>query len=497
MPRLYIETLPEDGGLPRLVQAPSEIVAGAEVDALSAKRGTSEAFELQFLNAGVPTRRDIAAKIRFTLKEVTKYDGAAIVFSGDTVAGDTWIRPGEETGFYLASPSFNTTELNALLFSPDGNSANDLASVTLMGEFSWRIGTANPTKTKTFDCVVDNAVDNGAEAAPTDAVAIGVATIRHADGTTTTYRATADSDTARGAALQSAFTASAAGDVILLGPGTYGIAASLNFSAKPSIHIKGSGKLVTTIRATANFAPMIYASTEMSIEDLTLDGGGQTNAYGLGMDGSLVTTPMTLRVASVRFKGNHDCLLLGAPTGSDIRFNDCEFLTTVQTAIGVSDAMVLTGPGEFNNCLFFSDGANIGAVRAVNIYGAARFRGCQFKTARGTGTDATLNVLLGADLEIDGGEILGTGVIVSGGTARLRNVRIDTAASAATNPITKSGGSLILGAGTVLVAHSTRDSIEAATPQDVSIYPGCCTNRPMDVNVNPVVSDFTYDTEVA
>ena len=139
------------------------------VTELSFKRGTAPLLEVQFGRhvSGVWTPELLAAGtvLRFGPKESGKYDGAFVVFSGDAA----WTTPGSASGFYSANPSFNTTQLNALLFSPDGNDANDVESVTLMSEFSWRLGVALPTKTETFNVVVHNAVDNGSESAPSEA----------------------------------------------------------------------------------------------------------------------------------------------------------------------------------------------------------------------------------------------------------------------------------------------------------------------------------------
>lgn len=58
-------------------------------------------------------------------------------------------------------------------------------------------------------------------------------------GKTTYYRASADTDTARGVALQSAFTASVAGDTIVIGPGNYLLTAEL--AVKESMYVKLQG----------------------------------------------------------------------------------------------------------------------------------------------------------------------------------------------------------------------------------------------------------------
>lgn len=67
------------------------------------------------------------------------------------------------------------------------------------------------------------------------------------------------------------------------------------------------------------------------------------------------------------------------------------------------------------------------------------------------------------------GKANSSGISISGGTLRLRNSRIDTSLRAATSPISKSGGTLILDDVTLL-ANSSADSISADSAQDVVCY---------------------------
>lgn len=67
---------------------------------------------------------------------------------------------------YIASPSFNTTEL-AALFLIDGNTGNDPLYKDLMGEFTWQATDALPSTTKTFTIRVHNDVVRDDEPSPT------------------------------------------------------------------------------------------------------------------------------------------------------------------------------------------------------------------------------------------------------------------------------------------------------------------------------------------
>lgn len=144
-----------------------DIVVGpgdrSPVPELRFKRGTAPALELQFLRDGVPELLPTGTVIRFGPKVSQKFDGTFVIFT------DVFTAPSTVDGFYRALPNFNTTALNTLLKSPDGDPDNDVPEVTLMAEFSWRTGAAAPQKSNTFSVVVANAVDNGSEVAPSEA----------------------------------------------------------------------------------------------------------------------------------------------------------------------------------------------------------------------------------------------------------------------------------------------------------------------------------------
>lgn len=109
----------------------------------------------------------------------------------------------------------------------------------------------------------------------------------------------------------------------------------------------------------------------------------------------------------------------------------------------------------------------------------------------------------GGTLTMFGGDYVGIsgsdGFEITGGSADLRNVVLNTAASTTDNPIVKSGGTLILRACT-LVSNGSRDSIEAGTAQNV-VAMNCWANNPVDANVTVTintdpVTGFTVDADV-
>ena len=100
-------------------------------------------------------------EMRFACKAVNDWDGDAVVLE-PTFA---W-RPTDQV--YVATPNFNTSELNALFAAVSGV---EPASVTLMAEFSWRdLGSPSKwTSTDTFEIVVKNDVIRGDEGDPSSA----------------------------------------------------------------------------------------------------------------------------------------------------------------------------------------------------------------------------------------------------------------------------------------------------------------------------------------
>lgn len=86
-----------------------------------------------------------------------------------------------------------------------------------------------------------------------------------------------------------------------------------------------------------------------------------------------------------------------------------------------------------------------------------------------------------------------TGLTISAGTLTLEGCRIDTSANSSAFPITKSGGTLILKAGTFLKAHSSKDSISAATAQDVIVHPGVSANKAVDADVTQLGTTIDVD----
>ena len=129
------------------------------------KRGDAAQIEVTFLAGGttpVAIGDPLNLEIQFGIKPRNRYDIGYLVRSAN------WIMPITETPIYRCSPSFNTIELNSAL-GVGSATGSELAEITLMGEITWREGSAEPTSTRTFLVVVENDVNRGTEGVPTSA----------------------------------------------------------------------------------------------------------------------------------------------------------------------------------------------------------------------------------------------------------------------------------------------------------------------------------------
>lgn len=146
-----------------------ELIAAANdrnaVVQVQGKRGDNSPFEVIFVRSGVAEELATSSVLTFGAKEAGKYDGTAVILDA------SFSKSGTGTAAkYLATPSFNTTALNAL-FLIDANTSNDPAYIDLMAEFTWQVGAGAPTSTKTFSLRVHNDVLRDGEATPTPATA--------------------------------------------------------------------------------------------------------------------------------------------------------------------------------------------------------------------------------------------------------------------------------------------------------------------------------------
>jgi hypothetical protein len=109
----------------------------------------------------------------------------------------------------------------------------------------------------------------------------GAITLWHPDNTVSTFAASANTDVARGTALNAAFAAHIAGDRIIINPGTYQVASSMTIL--PGVTVEGSGIGATTIKmgdqGAGAFSALLPIITNGGV--YTLDG---TTVRGIKFD---------------------------------------------------------------------------------------------------------------------------------------------------------------------------------------------------------------------
>jgi hypothetical protein len=573
--RIYIDLDSLD-----VIEAPS---IRQPLERIWAKRGTSKSLQVQFVRSGEPELLPPGSQIRFGPKAQGEFDGDFIVFT------DAFTAPGDVTGFYEASANFNTTDLNTLLGSPDGTTANDEEEVELMAEFSWLIPlAANPEKSKTIIVEIDNAVDNGDESAPSEAgpalntrltalEQLGSIVLIRADGTGEMFAAAGDSDAQRGTALLAVRTAAVAGDTIRVGTGGYYITTGLakdgvNWRFEPGslvvmesdtaagIWDDGGAAMTFVVSGAGSFHR--YSATAAGVEFKVIDCSHVNSDIAIQAHSILAEPDPAIAGASIAINCDAGILRVEANRIAATGVNDyatwwhngsmtvrAHRITGGYVSAGSAVDTTPTGDGhvwaEELEGLVYTAGTNSAAafwVRANTIrgvagaaqvvYGGGNERlyveaqkifglvSCQAGllyvrtdkisakqngtsgapgliyvnggTARITATHLDpvtftgemLRVNSGA-LELRSGAYVGIasalGLTVTGGTSRLMGMRLDTVANSATNPVTKSGGTLILDHST-LVAEGTRDSIAAATAQTV-ISLGSYANKAVDADV--------------
>ena len=146
---LYIS---DDG---KLVNDPNFLLP---VTALDFKRGDKTTIKLKFLNGTTPLAADPDRIIEFGCKPTGVYD------TNFTVYADTYVIDAND--FYVFNPNFNTVALDDLL-NNDADDTNDIASVTLISEFTWSddLG-VSWNSTQTYNAIVANDVIRNNEDTP-------------------------------------------------------------------------------------------------------------------------------------------------------------------------------------------------------------------------------------------------------------------------------------------------------------------------------------------
>lgn len=147
------------------LQLRASLTDARRVSGIEVKRGDALPLVVRFVQGGSQVRLDSTTVINFAIKENGNYDDDPLVLESSFSAST--VEDPDSDPRYTATPSLNTTELNAL-FSIDGDSSNDPKSVVAMGELTWEAtGDTGPTSTRTFSVTVENDVYRGSESTPT------------------------------------------------------------------------------------------------------------------------------------------------------------------------------------------------------------------------------------------------------------------------------------------------------------------------------------------
>jgi hypothetical protein len=128
--------------------------------------GQGHPLELQFHRDGVAELLAEDTAIVLGIKKSGE-------FEGDPLARATaWTRPATAAGFYTATLSTKTNEIDAAL-GIDGTTANDVAAIdNAIAGFDYLLPAAElPVKSRTFAFRIENYVNQDGDAAPTSALA--------------------------------------------------------------------------------------------------------------------------------------------------------------------------------------------------------------------------------------------------------------------------------------------------------------------------------------
>jgi hypothetical protein len=257
--------------------------------------------------------------------------------------------------------------------------------------------------------------------------------------------------------------------------------------------LAGSNNAISTDASTGSGAVDAYVTAEEIYTDGSIDIGiqGVINNYS----GSNANAALWVRCDTIKASISSGYCYIYTEVGSLTKFYlECE------KAYG--QAICKSGL-VYVNSQKVEALANVGSGLVATT---ALFADCSGGTLRYNVTQHDPKSFTGIGFLVDGGTIISNaleytsgsgsnGLSISGGLARIQTALFDTSANSSGNPITKSGGTLILMACT-LVANSGRDSITAGTAQNV-VAMSSWTNKAANGNITVTTTGgLTVDTHV-
>lgn len=272
--------------------------------------------------------------------------------------------------------------------------------------------------------------------------------VQHPDGTSLVYPPSADTDAARGTALLAAVTAAVAGDVIILGPGTF-LTSLLELPA--DVSLRGSGIGATIIEGSSTL--LLTPGDNSVIADITFDCSASPFAIPIGNTIDTTQTFNNVSVYRCKLIGKDDCFLFQVGTIGSITAYDCIVQSRWDCVL-----MNQTGASFTSyNCDFVSTGTGTNNIaRCISgVDGIVKIYGGTLKATGGTSQNVAVqsgtlagNIIELHNLTIEsgtGGSVANADLAQQGSaTLRINNVaRTDGAALSTTGSITTLSRNLI------------------------------------------------------
>jgi hypothetical protein len=137
------------------------------------KRGDGSLLEIAFHRAGILELLPATSQLFYTLKPTGEYDAAAAL-----VDESVFSIPATVNDYYTAYPNYSTAF--DVLLNKDGNVANDVAFIDVMGEVVWRPSPSfNENSSRTFTVRIANDVRRGGETVPVPSVPAALLLSKH------------------------------------------------------------------------------------------------------------------------------------------------------------------------------------------------------------------------------------------------------------------------------------------------------------------------------
>lgn len=181
------------------------------------------------------------------------------------------------------------------------------------------------------------------------------------------FRPTADTDAARGTALQAAANALVADDQLIIGSGTYALgAATFRSSQFPArVQVRGAGRLSTIITTTGTSALGVLwePGDDNHVSHLQFYGTLLTSSSQLpfGCDTNTADAATGVMLVNVYFRADSDCLYFSHATGAmELKAYDSIFESRYDTIFPAGAAHQLT----FYDCISGADATGSGANAA-------------------------------------------------------------------------------------------------------------------------------------